>query len=180
KDKEGNYKIINIKYSEIFDNLIDISVWKDNPEFENYFTDKAFDNYPVTGVNYTSAMYYCWWRSKKENEKNKNKEYLVVYRLALEIEWAYVAYSGTGNNIQGLSPIRPQKVKSGKPNLFGLYNLYGNAAELVSTNDYETAKIMTYSWLNTSPDEASKTVDRNYRDNVTGFRIVRTFLGIKK
>jgi formylglycine-generating enzyme required for sulfatase activity len=180
KNEDGGYKIVSIKYSEILDELIDVSVWKDNPEFENYFTDKSFDKYPVTGINYKSAMYYCWWRTKKENEKNKNNDYRVEYRLPLEIEWAYAAYSGDEQNNTNNSKSILDKAKSGKANDLGLYNMYGNADEFVSFKDAETVKIMIYSGENSNPGEISKTVDKNYCDNRTGFRIVRTFLGIKK
>ncbi|HNQ66890.1 MAG TPA: SUMF1/EgtB/PvdO family nonheme iron enzyme [Bacteroidales bacterium] len=178
KDKNGNYKTDSIRYSEILDELIDVTVWKHIPEYENYFTDKAFDKYPVTGINYKSAMYYCWWISKKENEKNKDKKYLVEYRLPLEIEWVYAAYSGTDeqNNAQNPGVIL-NKAKSGKANEYGLYNMYGNANEFVLSSDYKTVKIIVNSDKNTNPGEMSKTVDKNYSDNLTGFRIVRTFLG---
>lgn len=181
KNEDGSYKIVSIKYSEILDKLIDVTVWKSIPEYENYFTDKVFDKYPVTGINYKSAMYYCWWKSKKENEKNKDKDFLVTYRLPLEIEWVYAAYSGTDEqkNAQN-SGLVLHKAKSGKANEYGLYNMYGNANEFVSTNDAETVRIIKYSEGSTNPEKISETVDKTYSDNVTGFRIVRTYINYKK
>lgn len=126
---------------------------------ENYFSHPAFDNYPVVNISRTGAEMYCKWLEQEANKilKSKNKPQLNKIRIPLRDEWIYAA-SAAGmystfpwqgefiRNSEGcfLANYKPQKdnfhvdggfytvlVTSYQPNEFGLYNMAGNAAEMV-------------------------------------------------
>ncbi len=180
KNEDGSSKIVSVKYSEIIDELIDNTVWANVPGYENYFTSKVFDNFPVTGVSYQSAQYFCWWKSKRENLKNKEKGYLTEYRLPTKAEWVYSAYTGSDEKqLVALASGKPQKIKSGLPVRFGLYNMFDNAAEFVRDDNQDQALIVTFSWEKAGEQNIYTKVTKDYRDKITGFRIVRTFIGRK-
>jgi formylglycine-generating enzyme required for sulfatase activity len=137
-------------------------LWSDSSvgynAFESvYFTNKAYDNFPVVNISNQAAMEYCKYLENTLNEKLKNTK--VTVRLPLEIEWEYAASAGNalntyaweGNflrNTKGefLANYRAFKNKDENvtdlmaevnayfPNSFKLYNTCGNVSEMISEN----------------------------------------------
>jgi formylglycine-generating enzyme required for sulfatase activity len=196
KDKADNNKFDHNKYlicarnAEISKHIMDTSVWgnmftDDKPmqeKYRHYFTDKAFDDYPVVGVSYKNALLYCIWKTKLENEKmrKKGEPFINDYRLPTEWEWIYAASQGRNDKVKNDGKICPvNKMKEGT---YGLHNLSGNVSEWTSTpastNDPDLRIIRGGSWRsgqNISPDER-KTMDQGTGTCYIGFRIIRTFL----
>lgn len=178
--EDKDYQIVSIKFSEVLNELIDESLWTKIPGYEDYFRSKAFDNFPVTGVSFKSAQYFCWWKSKRENQNSRNTNYLIEYRLPQKVEWEYAAFTGSkGKQLVALAAGKPQKVKSGIAVNFGLFNMFDNAAEFVRHDVLNEALIVTYSWDEAGAKEIYKKVDKDYRNRFTGFRIVRTYISTK-
>lgn len=178
--EDKDYQIVSIKFSEVLNELINESLWAKIPGYEDYFRSKAFDNFPVTGVSYKSAQYFCWWKSKRETQNNNKTHYLIEYRLPQKVEWEYAAFTGSeGKQLVALAAGKPQKIKSGTAVNFGLFNMFDNAAEFVRNDVLNEALIVTYSWDEAGAKDIYKKVDKDYRDCFTGFRIVRTYISTK-
>jgi formylglycine-generating enzyme required for sulfatase activity len=167
------------------------------------------DNNPVVCVSWDDATAYVGWLSKWTDNP---------YRLLTEAEWEYVARAGTTThyfwgddevnageehahcqdcNKRAPAPRGTAPVGSFKPNMFGLYDMAGNAAQFVQDcdhNDYRGAPtdgsawlsgackrraIRGGSWLSQSYDVRS---DRHFlppeigRSFDTGFRVARTLI----
>lgn len=187
------------------------------PMETTYFSDKAFDDYPVVNVSREGAEMYCVWLSQERESYEGSKKGLFAkehvpandIRLPYDSEWYYAAsfpQDGRkfpfGDKIQNqdscyLANFRPSsndaaadgglftvKRDSYNPSAMGLYNLAGNAAEMVWV-DYAKGKTqpgtMGGGWM--SSEEALK-LDASIRDagvskghpNI-GFRIVWTYTG---
>ncbi|MCR9286502.1 MAG: formylglycine-generating enzyme family protein [Bacteroidetes bacterium] len=124
---------------------------------ENYFDHPSYDGYPVVGISYDQVVQYCEWRTKRVKEMwalnhgSKNVPNF-RYRLPTKTEWELVANTG----FKELSKKEQRRMKnkpieqnynikqeggdffitapcySYLPNKHGMYNLYGNVAEMVS------------------------------------------------
>lgn len=61
----------------------------------NYFTQKAYENHPVVGVNWHQARAYSDWRGKDIVANVLRKSYLsgfqLIYSLPTEAQWQYAA-----------------------------------------------------------------------------------------
>jgi len=69
----------------------------------NYFTNKAFDSYPVVGVNWKQARAYANWRSIIPGSQDENlKDFGLRFNLPTEAQWEYAA-SGGENNAETVS-----------------------------------------------------------------------------
>jgi sulfatase modifying factor 1 len=67
----------------------------------NYFTNKAFNNYPVVGVNWKQARAYAFWRGIISGSQDENlKDFNLKFNLPTEAQWEYAA-SGGENNVLG-------------------------------------------------------------------------------
>ncbi len=132
-----------------------------DPLMEYYYMHPAFDDYPVVGVDWQAAQFFCQWRTMHLNY------YRMVelgepfpmprFRLPTEAEWEYASRGGRdlakypwGNpylrNTLGcmLANFKPGRgnyyddgfaytapVASYFPNDYGLYDMAGNVAEWV-------------------------------------------------
>ncbi len=141
----------------------DTEVWaKDFPNsqtyliMKDYFTNPAFDDYPVVGVNWKQARAYAHWKTLTAGNAGHRliSGFNLPYTLPSEAQWAYAAQGLAGGadtlirltdnkdrllvnfkqaegeyNKDGSSYTVP--VMSYAPNEFGVYNLLGNVAEWV-------------------------------------------------
>jgi formylglycine-generating enzyme len=142
----------------------DTTVWKKDftyhngdPMLEYYYSSPAYDMYPVVGVSWTAAKYFCLWRSNMMNDYRKKEGLFVLPRFELpsESEWEWAARGGKegakypwggpyscstcdyhnanfkpyrGNyDADGFSYTAP--INAYAPNEFGLYNMAGNVSE---------------------------------------------------
>lgn len=64
----------------------------------NYFTNKAFDSYPVVGVNWKQARAYSNWRSVIPGSQDEGlKDFGLRFNLPTEAQWEYAASGGENN-----------------------------------------------------------------------------------
>ena len=130
------------------------------PYMRNYFSHAAYAHHPVVGVSWEQATAFCEWRTLFLRKSIHRGDVVVEkYRLPTEAEWEMAArnansdnrYPWDSNATTGESGcynanfkpgegayaadnhLIPAKVRSFKPNQFGLYEMAGNAAEWTST-----------------------------------------------
>lgn len=144
----------------------DTTVWVNdfqNSENEtylrNYFTNAAYNDYPVVGVTWEQANAFCAWRTDYLLKGlGPEARYIQRYRLPTEAEWEYAARgkdqsefpwqnkdmaNGNGCFYANFKPDRgnytkdgnliTSKVSSYSPNSNGLFDMAGNVAEWTST-----------------------------------------------
>lgn len=134
-----------------------------------YFTNPAYDDYPVVGVTWKQARAYAYWRSMHSHTKKSKyiKNFQLPYSLPSEAQWAYAAqgsqdamedYTTDSSRIPRDKKNRlianfkqdegdytedgssyTVPVTSYAPNAFGLYNMEGNVAEWVLDSYNESA-----------------------------------------
>lgn len=152
-------KIVNI-YPDTTCWVNDFDNAFNEPYMRNYFSHPAYAHYPVVGVSWEAATAFCEWRTLFLR-KSKLRENVKIekYRLPTEAEWEMAARSGKtenrypwdSNTIQAdddcyqanFKPgegayaadrnLIPAKVRSYRPNDFGLYDMAGNVSEWTST-----------------------------------------------
>jgi len=142
----------------------DTSVWSKDFTYHNgdqmteyYFSSPAFDMYPVVGVSWDAAVYFCKWRTKLFNDYRSEHTMFKSprYRLPSEAEWEWAARggkegakypwgnpyvaNGKGCFLANFKPYRGNYRADGypytapsnafNPNDYGLYNMAGNVAE---------------------------------------------------
>ncbi len=111
---------------------------------------KGQARHPVTGVTWHRAQAYVAWFNDQLSPRAAYR-----YRLCTEAEWEYAARGGTsstwmcGDDPDCLADFawfvdttwELRLVKTKRPNAFGLYDMYGNAAEWVADYhaDYDLA-----------------------------------------
>lgn len=173
-DLNGDIRIIKSRSDFIFrdtspvypDTLVwirDFTFSYNEPIMKQYFSHRAFDNYPVVGVTWKQATAFCHWRTRLFNDYlRSNKQYENHdYRLPTEAEWEYAARAGKtstlfpwGSYYMGtemgcyLANFKPRrgnyvadsrdgatavKVASYSPNDYYLFDMAGNVAEWTST-----------------------------------------------
>lgn len=152
----------------------DTTVWMNDfthhmgdPMMEYYYAHPAFDDYPVVGVDWFAARYFCEWRTKRLNRWRVDNGlwYMPNFRLPSEAEWEYASRGGRdmskypwGNpylrNAKGcvLANLKPGRgnyyddgfmytapVGSYFSNDYGLYDMSGNVSEWCEDAYYAAA-----------------------------------------
>jgi sulfatase modifying factor 1 len=152
----------------------DTSVWvrdfshhMGDPMMEYYYAHPAFDEYPVVGIDWFAAKYFCEWRTKHMNNWRAEEGLYKMpnFRLPSEAEWEYAARGGRdmakypwGNpyirNAKGcmLANFKPGRgnyyddgfmytspVASYFSNDFGLYDMAGNVSEWCEDAYYDAS-----------------------------------------
>lgn len=142
----------------------DTTVWMkmftysyNEPITHQYFWYKAFDNYPVVGVNWYQTQAFCDWRTQYWRSYRRAKKLYLEgeFKLPTEEQWEWAARGGRSQspypwggpyvvNKKGcyLANFKPNRGNYGAdgglytvradaywPNDYGLYNMSGNAAE---------------------------------------------------
>jgi formylglycine-generating enzyme required for sulfatase activity len=171
-------KIIKVAYSEIINKLMDESAWKSVFEKGDYFTNPKYDNYPVVGVTWDGARYYCNWRTKEENKKLKGKNNAIQmdYRIPTEFDWEYAFTFNDSKSNVGSNELH--QVEKGDKNKLGLLNLNGNVSEWTSSSgsdDGLTYKVVKgNSWKSKSKDSQRELVLPDKGTDYIGFRIIQS------
>jgi formylglycine-generating enzyme len=142
----------------------DTTVWvKDfthhmgDPLMEYYYWHPAFDDYPVVGVDWHAAKYFCQWRTIHLNTYRASQGAWAYpnFRLPSEAEWEYAARGGRdmapypwgGPYIRNAKGCMLANFKPGRgnyyddgysytapvgeyfPNDYGIYDMAGNVSE---------------------------------------------------
>jgi len=143
----------------------DLAYSYNEPMAKNYFSNAAFGNYPVVGVNWHQANAFCDWRTQYMNAflESKKKSRQPDFRLPSEAQWEYAARGGRSQSpypwggpylrnkkgclLANFKPGRGNYAEDGGlytvradaywPNAFGLYNMAGNVAEWTCSLYYE-------------------------------------------
>lgn len=156
-DDEGNIRreTITRPLSNIYDFLNtyivniypDTTCWvNDFPNAENerymrqYFSNPAYNDYPVVGVTWEQANAFCHWRTEfLKRGLGAAGAQIQPYRLPTEIEWEYAARGASG----GLFPWQSGEVKSDKDCYYA--NFKPDRGDYTEDGSLITAKVGTYS-----------------------------------
>ena len=127
----------------------DTTCWvNDFPNADNemymryYFSNPAYNDYPVVGVTWEQANAFCHWRTEYLlRGLGAAARFVQRYRLPTEAEWEFAArggnkskgykYSGS-NNVDDVAwgdSNTPSIVARKMPNELGLYDMSGNVSE---------------------------------------------------
>jgi hypothetical protein len=169
-------KLIPISVSSFNTEMIDpLALEKVNKEFKGYFTDTKYSEYPVVGVSFRMAEYYCLWKSLIVNELMKEKGQPIVhsYRIPLETEWEYAAQKQNPKEEKdGLI----SKVNAGNPNEYGLFHLSDNVSEWVSSRQAGTVVVRGGSWMSVNSISKKQLISPDSKEPYIGFRIVQSYM----
>ena len=181
----------------------DTTIWKlkyNDPIINNYFSDPAFNYYPVVGITYNQAYAFCNWRTFiVNNYLAPNEPTQENYRLPTEAEWEYAAYGknyskypwGDQNPNNKCNFIKTPSYYTNYVREYDkgnnqLYNMGGNVAEWTSSSylDNENYKILKGgSWAH---DEYFLQNSNNSYMNIdsvafyAGFRCIRSYIKWEK
>lgn len=162
--------LINEKKTEFLKARPDQTMWtKEYPKSYNepmekeYFSNEAYNEYPVVGISREAAEMYCAWLTTETNRVYgaKTGEYINDVRIPTSYEWIIAARGGKGiskypwggpltTNIKGCylanydpeagnkkadGAFHPAKVRSYISNDHELFCMSGNVAEMVYYSD---------------------------------------------
>lgn len=166
---DASGKIHFMKYWVMQKDIIDSTVMEKaaGSNFKNYFTNPAFDEYPVVGVSLNDAIWFCAWMMEEEKKLGHNTDALI--RIPFAEEWYYAAQSNAFNRAE---PQKYQGVTVGVKNKSGLYHFTDNPDEYCETM-YGKIFIMGEE----KPQEMKTDYNSlNQKSALVGFRIVQTSL----
>jgi len=171
-----------LKNKLIEKNIIDTMVMKyDKPELKNYFLNKEYNDYPVVGVSYKGATFFCLWKTKIEREKNGPEYKMNDYRIPTAEEWRYTASKVPSEKKSTNTGLK--KVNSGIKNELKLNNFSGNVSEWTSSTpdsiSVDKRVVMGGSWKTESNLYERNIVDKKTQSSNIGFRLVRSYIGTK-
>ena len=175
-------KKIPIKVSTFNSNMIDpLCLEKENKDYKGYFTDKKFDDYPIVGVSFKLAEYFCIWKTMLENERRKELGLpnIHAYRIPLEQEWEYVAQAPVSTKDNNDTTSKIQKVSEGATNDLGLFHLNDNVSEWVITNPGHIGAIRGGSFRSKNNIANQSLINEDSQDPYIGFRIVQSYVPTK-
>jgi formylglycine-generating enzyme required for sulfatase activity len=95
----------NANQLESYQNCLpDTLCWEDSQHstalfVQYYFRYPNYDNYPVVGVSYESAMSYCSWLTENYNQNAKRKFRKVYFKLLTKDEWIFAANKGDTSKV---------------------------------------------------------------------------------
>jgi formylglycine-generating enzyme required for sulfatase activity len=162
------------QYDAILKGTNNAEVWSGDEGFDDYLNSKKYENYPVVGVSFENAVFYCAWKTKEFNkiQKEKGLPYIPFFRLPSEAEWEWATLGGMHESDIIYTP-KLGKVNSGTKNIHGLYHLNGNVSEWI-LNEAENGKrvIKGSSWKKEISLFGRDEQPKSFKDNATGFRIV--------
>lgn len=175
-EKPGKTRYVHkLPFRQIQSLLIDsLALAKQFPEgsesytmHKNYFTDKKFENYPVVGVPYEAAKYYCIWKTTQENNnlKKTGKNLINDFRVPTREEFEY-AQSLSQQTATASGEIA--ETNSGAPDKLGTHNLRSNVDEWTSSMDESGKNVVMHKAADNNEPEAAA---------LSGFRMVCTYLG---
>lgn len=181
--KKGSMKdsivreIIPIDVSKINGLFDPLFLEKSKPNYKGYFTDPKYNDFPVVGVSFDLAEYYCLWKTMIEDKKIKGENSRMhTFRLPLEEEWEYVAQKGEKSNKEFSSIIK--KVKDGSPNELDLFHFTDNVSEWVKSIREENRGVVRGGSWSCENSILFRTIkDYNTTDPSIGFRVVQSFTG---
>jgi gliding motility-associated lipoprotein GldK len=169
--------IINKEVNVYPDTLVwvrDFTYSYNEPWTLNYFSHKAYIDYPVVGVTWEQANAFCHWRSEQKKIFLDLHDILPIhaYRLPTEVEWEYAARGGSQQSVypwgsyytssekgcyqanfkpkrgdyvsDSRNTTKTMKVGTFDPNGFGLFDMAGNVAEWTSTAFNESGYEITH------------------------------------
>ena len=184
----GEEKVLSEYYPDTTVWSKDFTYHNGDPMTEYYFSSPAFDMYPVVGVSWVAARYFCDWRTKAYNDYRISEGMYISprFRLPSEAEWEWAARGGKasakypwGNpyvaNGKGclLANFKPHRgnydadgyaytapANQFNPNDYGLYNMAGNVAEwcLDAYSDNAVAITWDLNTMNDDKDEPRKVI----------------------
>ena len=171
RKQTGEWDFVNSYVVNVYP---DTTCWvNDYPNSSNgifskyYFSDGAYDDFPVVGVTWQQANAYCYWRTELLRKKIGARPFSIEpFRLPTEAEFEYAArglenseypwnmkdslrilkYANFKNEEGGYvadGNLITCEVGKYLPNSWGLYDMAGNAAEWTSDMFYETSTSVT-------------------------------------
>ena len=172
-------KINPIEVSKFSSDMIDpFCLERVNKEYKDYFNNKKYNDYPVVGVSFIMAEYFCLWKTIMENEQMKEQGLPNVhfYRIPLEPEWEYVAQQPLSMGNKNSITLTVQKVNEGLSNEWGLYHLGDNVSEWVTPVREKSGIVRGGSWKSENNISARQVIDPNSKEANIGFRIVQSYI----